>query len=86
MRRLLTPVIVKAAPYIFNYAKDKPAWSLAIGNFLAYVTEGYETNPLIHQAIMYKIRAATATRLRAYTGDETTQILAPPRPIPWRSS
>src|SRR5689334_410366 len=76
MRRF-APMILKAAPYVLNYAKDKPAWSMSIGNFLSYVTEGYEQNPLVHQAIMYKIRASAATRLRAYTGDETTQMLAP---------
>ena len=42
-------MIVKNAPYVFNYAKDKPAW--VMGSFLAYVAEGYETNPLIYQAI-----------------------------------
>lgn len=54
---------------------NNPQWRLF--DYETYVREGFELNPILFAAIMYKVRAITITPLRAYTGDPTDPKLLP---------
>ena len=58
----------KRAPYTFPmFVNGQPQWQM--GDFAAYVAEGFDLNAVIYSAIMYKAKAIAKARLRAYTGD-----------------
>lgn len=84
---------VKKIPFIWpTWVNGQPQWQLI--NYEAYITEGFNANPIIYSAIMYKTRAATQAPLKAYTGTPEQPELLPPnhwlqslcmRPNPWQS-
>lgn len=54
----------KAAPYIFpSYRTGQPQWGMC--DFGSYVTEGFDQNSLIYEAIMYKARSVLQTGAQA---------------------
>jgi len=66
--RALLPSEFKKSPFLWpSYSSGVVTWGL--GNFLSYVNDGFNLNPLIYSAIMYKVRAAAQVRLRGYEGD-----------------
>ncbi len=86
------PTGFKTVPYLWNYAKDTPIWSMV--DYMSFARQGYERNPLLYRAIMYKVQAANTTRLRAYEGDEQNMTPLPAnhplaqllkRPNTWQS-
>lgn len=57
-----------------------PQWQTV--DFLSYVEEGFNTNPLVYSALMYKARAKMSAPLRAYSGDpENPDRLKPSHPL-----
>lgn len=60
---------VKQAPFMWPvFREGKPQWQIT--DFNSYVTDGFQMNTLIYEAIMYKVRATWYTPLRAYLGSE----------------
>ena len=74
--QFISPLENKKSPFLWPaYQNGVVTWGM--GNFLAYVNEGFNLNALIYAAIMYKVRAAAQVRLRAYDGDPDS-----PEPLP----
>ncbi|OFW78889.1 MAG: hypothetical protein A2201_07760, partial [Alicyclobacillus sp. RIFOXYA1_FULL_53_8] len=71
----------KAAPYVWPVWKQgRPEYHIV--DLQSYIDEGFNLNTLIYSAIMYKVRAISATKLRAYKGDpEKPEILMPSHPL-----
>jgi HK97 family phage portal protein len=70
------PQPVGRVPFIWPaWRVNNPQWRLF--DYETYVREGFEMNPILFAAIMYKVRAITITPLRAYTGDPTDPKLSP---------
>lgn len=62
------PRAVKQAPFIWPAMRQGvPQWQIV--DFNSYVTDGFQRNSLIYEAIMYKVRSTWYTPLRAYSGD-----------------
>lgn len=74
--RAFLPRELKKAPFLWpSYTNGVVTWGL--GNFLSYINDGFNLNPLIYSAIMYKVRAAAQVRLRAYSGDPDSPEILP---------
>lgn len=55
----------KKAPFIWpSYRDGEVHWGM--GNFMEYVSEGFELNALVYASIMYKVRAVSQPRLKIY--------------------
>lgn len=54
---------------------NQPQWRLF--DYETYVREGFNMNPILFAAIMYKVRAATISPLRAYSGTPEDPKLLP---------
>lgn len=68
---------IKAAPFLWPaWVNGEPIWHMV--DFREYVEKGFELNPLIYSAIMYKYRALTSAPLRAYTGELDNPKRLPP--------
>lgn len=63
-------------PFIWPaWRVNQPQWRLF--DYETYVREGFEMNPILFAAIMYKVRAITITPLRAYSGTPEDPKLLP---------
>ena len=62
------PLARKDAPFYWP-AQYQGTVQWTQGNFMNYTREGFELNSVIYAAMMYKVRAATQARLRAYEGE-----------------
>ena len=67
----------KAWSYHFPSWRD-PSWELADTTYEGYVRDGYERNAVIFGALIYKVKALSGVRLRAYIGDPESPEPAPP--------
>jgi HK97 family phage portal protein len=66
----------RRVPFIWPaWRVNNPQWRLY--DYETYVREGFELNPILFAAIMYKVRAITVTPLRAYSGSEEDPRLLP---------
>ncbi len=67
-RRIPLRRVSKRAPFVFPvFVNGQAQWQM--GDFSAYVTEGFDLNAVIYSAIMFKAKAIAKARLRAYRGD-----------------
>lgn len=67
----------KSAPYMFpQHTLGMPAWKM--GDYRSYVEDGFASNSLIYQALMYKARSISQVHFRGYTG-----TLDLPKPLPY---
>lgn len=68
----------KAAPYYFpHWRAGVPQWSMV--DFDSYVSDGFERNALVYEAIMYKARCVLQTKAQAvFPQDDGTFETAPP--------
>lgn len=70
------PAPTGRVPFVWPaWRANNPQWRLF--DYETYVREGFEMNPILFAAIMYKVRAITITPLRAYKGDPTDPKLLP---------
>lgn len=76
-----------------TYANQVPQRTLS--DLPAYIEDGFELNPIIYAAVMYKVRALIVAPLKAYLGTPEQPLAAPPnhplaqllrRPNPWQSA
>jgi hypothetical protein len=76
------PRAVKQAPFYFpSWRSGVPQWQII--DFTSYVTDGFQRNSLIYEALMYKVKSTWIAPLRAYSGDaDHPQAL--PLDHPWR--
>jgi HK97 family phage portal protein len=75
--RGIAPAGRKASPYVWPvYNQRVPANQM--DNILSYMQYGFDANPIIYAAIMYKWRALNSAPLRAYTGTLVQPVEAPP--------
>lgn len=62
------PRAIKQSPFIWPAMRQGvPQWQIT--DFNSYITDGFQRNSLIYEAIMYKVRSTWYTPLRAYSGD-----------------
>jgi HK97 family phage portal protein len=62
------PRAVKESPFLWPAMRQGVAqWQIT--DFNSYITDGFQRNSLIYEAIMYKVRSTWYTPLRAYSGD-----------------
>lgn len=71
----------KSAPFFWPVnVNGEIQWQM--GDFRAYVAEGFNLNAIIYSAIMYKVRAGSQVRMRAYIGDpENPEALGVKHPL-----
>lgn len=66
----------KAMPFIWpSYRQGQITWTM--NDFETYVSEGFNHNAVIYTALMYKVRAASLVRWRAYQGNPEQPELSP---------
>lgn len=71
----------KSAPFTFPaWVDGNPQW--VMGDFMTYVSEGYDLNSLIFSAVAYKERAIGSVPLLAYKGSpDNPERLPPTHPL-----
>lgn len=75
-RSLSQPGESKKFPFTWPaWFTNRPQWQLV--DYKTYAEQGFNVNPILFAALMYKARALTVTPLRAYTGTPEEPELLP---------